>query len=181
MHWHLPLSRPQGPCIICLTTILYSSGYFFLSGSSAETMRSYCSADVSLYRPLMISKKCACGRPLFWNSTTYTCAMTLPRMCFSNSCFFRSSNLARKTRTTRSRRSCGVWPGSSSRVISSYLGLLVIVRNTSGFPYFYTKAMASMYRRFIFRPPQTNKAGNTVLLPTALARLSPAWMLSINP
>ncbi len=44
--------------------------FFFLSGSSAETMRSYCSADISLYRPLMISNKCACDRPLFQNSTT---------------------------------------------------------------------------------------------------------------
>ncbi|KAL5662887.1 hypothetical protein ACJX0J_022995, partial [Zea mays] len=41
-------NNPHGPCIICLITILYSCGYFFLSGISAEISRSYCSGHVSL-------------------------------------------------------------------------------------------------------------------------------------
>nr|TKW07108.1 hypothetical protein SEVIR_7G286433v2 [Setaria viridis] len=50
---------PQGPCIICLMTILYRSGYLCLSGSSAEIILSYCSGHVYLYFPVIISKKCA--------------------------------------------------------------------------------------------------------------------------
>ena len=51
-----------------------------------------------------------------------------------------------------SGRSCAVWPGSSSLIISSQCGLQVTVRKKFGFPYFCTKAMASMYRRFISLP-----------------------------
>uniref|UniRef100_A0A0A9BJS4 Uncharacterized protein n=1 Tax=Arundo donax TaxID=35708 RepID=A0A0A9BJS4_ARUDO len=57
---------------MCFTTILYSSGYLWSSSSSAEIRQSYYSRHMSLYHPYMIRRKWAYGRPLLWNSTTYT-------------------------------------------------------------------------------------------------------------
>jgi hypothetical protein len=89
-HGKFGLNRPYGPCIICLVTILYRSGYFTLSGSSTQMRRSYCSGHVSLYLCYIIRRKWEWGKPLFWNSTTYTRAFTLPSICFLNNIFFSS-------------------------------------------------------------------------------------------
>ncbi|KAG2562016.1 hypothetical protein PVAP13_8KG346003 [Panicum virgatum] len=45
------------PYIICLVTIMYNSGYFFLFGSSAHISRSYCSGHVSFHFLFIMSKK----------------------------------------------------------------------------------------------------------------------------
>ncbi|KAG2644862.1 hypothetical protein PVAP13_2KG381715 [Panicum virgatum] len=52
-----PYSTPHGPCIICLVTIMYNSGYFFLFGSSTHISRSYYSGHVSFHFLFIMSKK----------------------------------------------------------------------------------------------------------------------------
>jgi hypothetical protein len=65
---------PQGPCIIHFVTILYRSGYLFLSGSSALMRWSYCSGHVSLYLCSMIRTKWAwCKPPFLKLDNIHTC------------------------------------------------------------------------------------------------------------
>jgi hypothetical protein len=89
----------------------FRSGYFTLSGSSTQMRWSYCSGHVSLYLCSIIRRKWVWGKPLFWNSTTYTRAITLPSICFLNNRLFSSSSLALNTWTTRSGLSCADWSG----------------------------------------------------------------------
>jgi hypothetical protein len=106
---------------------------------------------------------------------------TFPRIFCLVNLFFSSSSFAWNMRTTRSGRSCGDYIRRSSLVISSQLGLHVIVRNISGFPNFRTRAIASIYRRLMSRGPPINDVDNTVRFPILSALFSPSCKLSTNP
>ena len=112
---------------------------------------------------------CACGRPRFWNSITYRWATTRPKMPSANSSSHSCLSLSLKTRASRSGRSCGCWPGSSSRVISSHRGLHVFVMKRDGLPFLRTHAMPSWYRCPMSRGPPVNDDGSTMRLPAAMA------------
>ena len=60
-------------------------------------------------------------------------------------------------------------------------GCKVIVRKTSGFPYFRTNVIASMHRCLLSWGPPINNVTSTVRLPTTSALLSPALKLSTKP
>ena len=101
---------------------------------------------------------CACGKPLCWNSKTYTYIITFSRTPLTTISSFNSSNFDLKTLASKSRRSCAVYAGKNSFWISSNPGLHVIVMNKSRFPNFWTNDIASKNRWIISRSfPQMMK------------------------
>src|ERR1041385_6012834 len=70
MQGHFGPAVPQGPCIINSETSAYPSGSPAGSGISAETEESIRDGVTTRVSSLSCQTRiCACGSPLFWNST----------------------------------------------------------------------------------------------------------------
>jgi hypothetical protein len=121
-----------------------------------------------------MSRKCACNRPLFWNSTTY----------FPKNIIFHQPPLQLQL--------CSEYSGDDIQTVLRCLTrvqftldliprLQVIVRKIFGLPYLRTRAMASMYRCLMSLGPPIKDVARTVHFPIASARDSPACTLSTRP
>ncbi len=82
-----------------------------------------------------MSKMCAWGKPLFWNSMTQILAITLPRT-LSLMSFKRASSFKLKTWVINLRQSLAICPERSAYVISFHLRLQVNMTKRSDFTKF---------------------------------------------
>ena len=151
---------------MCVSTKRYNCGCNSGSGMSAETILSTSSAVWGLSASAKMTSTWACGKPLFWNSTTHVCATTLSKIfscVMQRKSFF---SFAWKTRATKSSLLAAVSPGRKFCWISFQLGLAVIVTNKSGLPKRATRAMLSRYDwcKALGLPP--NVAGRITGVPT---------------
>ena len=79
----------------------------------------------------------------FWNSITWTWAITFPSTPFTKRSWVISFNFNLNTLVTISGQSLAYWFGKSSFTISGQFGLQVTVTNKSGFSYFLTIVIKS--------------------------------------
>ena len=91
-----------------------------------------------MFLQLTLSRICACGKPYFWNSVTWTIYVTLLKFSCIQDIMFRRQ--AWKTWATTIRMSSALCLGSNISVISGQYGFVVTVTNKESLPYSRVKA-----------------------------------------
>eukprot|EP00972_Heterocapsa_arctica_P103649 15275319-Heterocapsa_arctica.AAC.1 len=106
-------------------------------------MRSTSWAERILHARSRMTRRCICGRPRFWNSTTHVKAVTCPSTPSVTTSCRRALALRWKILAMRSGLSTAASQGRKFSLISDHCGLAVKVMKRSGLPKCLTSVIAS--------------------------------------